>query len=104
MPSEVAEHQTTKAYYRVIETLTSKLGEIVKDEIANFALKVDEIVKNQEVKDWHLGTDIEKKIIGSIEVEIFYPLEDKFEVTFTDDEMKEITDNLMLIAKRLDYR
>ncbi|MFG1523851.1 HsdR family type I site-specific deoxyribonuclease [Halobacteriovorax sp. RZ-3] len=104
VPEKVAEHQTTKSYYRVIETLNSKVGEIDKDEIANFALKVDEIVKNQAVKDWHLGTDIEKKIIGSIEVEIFYPLEDKFEVTFTDDEMKEITDNLMLIAKRLDYR
>lgn len=104
IPSKVAEHQITKAYYRVIETLTSKLGEISREEIADFALKVDEIVKNQAVKDWQLGTDIEKKIIGSIEVEIFYPLEDKFEVTFTDDEMKEITDNLMLIAKRLDYR
>ena len=66
--------------------------------------KVDEIVKRNAVKDWHLGTDVEKKMISSIEVEVFYYLEDTYKVTFTDEEMQEMIENIMLIAKRLDYR
>lgn len=104
VPARVAEHQTTKAYYRVIETVKKKLPNIENEKVCDLALKVDDIVKKYAVKDWHLGSDIEKKIISSIEVEVFYYLEDNFNTTFTDEEMQEMTENFMLIAKRLDYR
>ncbi|CAE81064.1 HsdR family type I site-specific deoxyribonuclease [Bdellovibrio bacteriovorus] len=104
VPAEVSGQQTTKAYYRVVETIKNKIPKLEPDQITNLALKIDEIVKKHAVKDWHLGTDIEKKIIGSIEVEVFYYLEDNFAVRFSDEEMREVTDNVLLIAKRLDYR
>lgn len=104
VPEKAAKLQTTKAYYRVIETIKKKIPNIENEIISDLALKVDDIVKKYAVKDWHLGSDIEKKIIGSIEVEVFYFLEDNYNVTFTDIEMNEMTENFMLIAKRLDYR
>lgn len=104
VPDEVAQRQTTKAYYRVIETVKNKVPDVTNAELSKFALKIDEVVKKHAVKDWHLGSDIERKIIGSIEVEIFYPIEDKYKVSFSDQEMNEMTENFLLIAKRLDYR
>ncbi len=104
VPKKVSGHQTTKAYFRVIETVKNKIENFKNDTICDLALKVDAIVKKYAVRDWHLGVDIEKKIISSIEVEVFYFLEDNYNVTFTEEEMKEMTDNFMLIAKKLDYR
>lgn len=104
VPKEVSGNQTTKAYYRVIETVKNKIENFTNETVSELALKVDAIVKKYAVKDWHLGTDVEKKITSSIEAEIYYFLEDTYNIKFSEDEMKEMTDNFMLIAKRLDYR
>jgi type I restriction enzyme, R subunit len=104
VPKEVSGNQATKAYYRVIETVKSKIEGINNETISELALKVDSIVKKYAVRDWHLGNVIEKKIISSIEADVFYFLEDTYKVEFSEDEMNEMTDNFMLIAKRLDYR
>ncbi len=104
VPAKAAEQKTTKSYYRVIETVKKKISSLNNEKICDLALKVDDIVKKYAVTDWHLGTDIEKKIISSIEVEVFYYLEDNFDVSFSDEEMAEMTENFMIIAKRLDYR
>lgn len=104
VPKEVSGNQTTKAYYRVIETVKNKIENFNNETISELALKVDAIVKKYAVRDWHLGNTVEKKIISSIEAEIYYFLEDTYKIAFSEDEMKEMTDNFMLIAKRLDYR
>jgi type I restriction enzyme R subunit len=104
VPEEIAGSQTTKAYYRVIETVKNKIENFNNELIRDLALKVDAIVKEYAVKDWQLGTDIENKIVRAIEIDVYYHLEDLYDIKFTDDEMQEMTDNFILIAKRLDYR
>lgn len=65
----------------------------------------DGMVQHHQMdQDWHRGSDVEKKIISSIEIEVFYVLEEDHGVKFIDEEMNELTENFMLIAKRLDYR
>ncbi|MBX7042370.1 MAG: HsdR family type I site-specific deoxyribonuclease [Ignavibacteria bacterium] len=102
VPEQLQNKDTAKAFYGIAkESLLEKIQDeaIAKTLSAEIALSSDEIIKNLIVVDWTIKPDIPKKMMHLIGDYIIDEIKDKHELDMTYDEIDEIAEAIVDIAK-----
>jgi len=101
MPEALREKEHARAFYGAVKEILKSLDipETDKDALAvDTGLKIDEIIENNIVVDWHVKKDIQNRMINEIE-DYLYHLKDNRGIDLDFDRINEILEDSMQIAK-----
>ncbi len=101
-PEILEGNDAAKAFFGQANEILAKKNDAednVKAICGEIGLKIDEIFSKNLVVDWHMKEDIQNKIINKIE-DYLYDLKDREVIDISYDDIDEILENTMNVAKK----
>jgi type I restriction enzyme R subunit len=104
LPEKLKGYDDAQAYFGVLREplacyeLPSHSQDIF---VADIALRIDDIIKNQQIRDWTRSQDVKNHIMNDIE-DYFYSLKGRYELGIDFDVIERLTAQLLAIAERRD--
>ncbi len=98
IPNSIQNNEVAKAFYGVIFEKIKNYNSN-KENAAELALKIDNIILENQYVDWIKNTDLQNKIINAIE-DVLFEFKDSKNIDMTYDDIDFIIDESMKIAKR----
>ena len=97
-PEAIRNSDDAKAYYGVLK---QELGtQLADDEVmAEAALKSHNAIEKNKIRDWTNNRDVQNKMAIELE-DILYAIKGKHNLNLTSDELDEIINTLIMVAKR----
>ncbi|NOT78912.1 MAG: type I restriction endonuclease subunit R [Bacteriovoracaceae bacterium] len=97
-PKQIRNNDEAKAYYGVLKEYLSIDDESV---LADYALKIFEVIERHKIRDWVNNRDVQNKM--SVEIDdLLYALKGNYNLSITSEQMDEIIETLLMIARRRD--
>ena len=99
-PAKLSRYVHAPAYYRVLrEPLLEH--ELDDDNVADVAIRMEEIVENNKITDWVMNLDVQNTIKRQID-EFLYDLEQGTDIHFEDNELDRMIEQVLEVAKARD--
>ncbi|MBF0362761.1 MAG: type I restriction endonuclease subunit R [Oligoflexia bacterium] len=97
-PKKIRNNDDAKAYFGALK---EKL-KIDSDEVfADYSLKIFEVIEKHKIRDWVNNRDVQNKMSVDID-DLLYALKGKYDLDINSDQMDEIIETLLMIARRRD--
>ena len=101
IPEPLKQHETAKAFYRVVSTEFP--SEMVKEKApayisADIAVKIDEIINNLKKRDWVKDSSVHNQMFNEIE-DYLVMMKGKYDLSWNFDVIDKIIEQSLEIAK-----
>lgn len=98
-PAKIRNNDDAKAYFGVLKQELTLQTEGTEDMLADYAIKVHEIIEGLKIRDWQGNKDIQNKMAVELE-DLLYALKGRFGLEITSDDIEKIIETLIMVAKR----
>lgn len=103
MPDKLKGYESAKAYYHVVREPLARYGRDsdVDDVSAEVGIEIEKIIRRHKVVDWVNNADIQNAMLNEID-DFLYTLKNERGFDLTTDEMDQVLESVIEIARRWD--
>ena len=73
------------------------------DSTPEIAIKIEEIIESHKIRDWDTNIDVQNSMVSDIE-DYLFSIKGRYDLELTYEEIDDILDSTLKIAKRRDKR
>jgi len=103
VPAELRSDPEAKAYFRLFQEGFEKVASEDRDDIAGIAaetaLKARKLIEEKKIRDWTDNRDVENTMINDLD-DLMFSVKGRYELLLTGEDIDEILEGIMRIAKR----
>lgn len=98
IPEQIRQLRDAPAYYGVVRD-TVQEDRLNEETLAEIAIRVEELIEENKIRDWAHNPDVHNKMRNEIE-DYLYIVEDKQNISLSDVELDEIIEQVIEVAKK----